>query len=133
MGGCQRRLRPTPFVQRDVPRGAIFWWSGSIASIPPTYRLCDGTRLTPDLRNKFIVGAGDTYSVDDKGGTLTHAHTFTSFGHPHALGGGTDIKELPNNISADLSIEQLTGTFDPSSSLPPYHSIVLVMYDGRLL
>jgi len=44
--------------------GMIMLWSGSEASIPSGWVLCDGTNSTPDLRNKFVVGAsagtGDT-------------------------------------------------------------------------
>jgi hypothetical protein len=58
-------------------------WSGSIASIPSGWYLCNGSNGTPDLRNRFIVGAGSTYSVADTGGsadaiTAAHTHTFTS-------------------------------------------------------
>jgi len=119
-------------VQRDVPRGGIFWWSGSIASIPSTYRLCDGTHGTPDLRNKFIVGAGDTYSVDDIGGTLTHVHTFLGDGHSHTLGYGPPLGGMGAYDVLTNSV-QSHGTFDAGSGLPEYHSLVLVMYDGRPL
>jgi microcystin-dependent protein len=70
-----------------VPAGVIVMWSGSIASIPVGWLLCDGTNSTPDLRNRFIVGAGSTYAVNATGGadtvTLTtaqipsHTHTFS--------------------------------------------------------
>jgi hypothetical protein len=74
----------------------ILLWSGSIGSIPAGYLLCDGTNSTPDLRNRFIVGAGSTYSVNQTGGSadsivVSHNHTATSTstvtdpGHQHAL------------------------------------------------
>lgn len=40
-----------------IPTGAVLIWSGSIASIPSGYQLCNGTNSTPDLRNRFVVGA----------------------------------------------------------------------------
>lgn len=40
-----------------VPIGCIVLWSGTIASIPSSWRLCDGTNGTPDLRDKFVIGA----------------------------------------------------------------------------
>ena len=75
-----------------VPIGSIVLWYGSVASIPTGWSLCNGTTVngyaTPDLRNQFVVGAGDSYSVADSGGssstTLTtsqlpsHSHTATS-------------------------------------------------------
>jgi hypothetical protein len=51
-----------------VPAGVILLWSGSIASIPSGWNLCDGTNGTPDLRNRFVVAAGDTYAVGATGG-----------------------------------------------------------------
>jgi microcystin-dependent protein len=41
-----------------IPIGGIIMWSGTIANIPtPGWALCDGSNSTPDLRNRFIVGA----------------------------------------------------------------------------
>ncbi len=79
-----------------------------------------------------MVGAGDTYSVDDTGGNLLHAHDFTGAGHTHDLPAGTDLQLVPIGPPVTNSIAA-TGTTDNGSSLPPYHSLVLVMYDGRLL
>lgn len=60
-----------------IPTGLISMWSGSIASIPEGWALCNGSNGTPDLRDRFIVGAGSSYSVGNKGGakevTLTIA------------------------------------------------------------
>jgi hypothetical protein len=63
--------------------GMIILWSGSIASIPSGFALCDGTSGTPDLRNRFIVGAGSTYAVNATGGSadaivVSHNHTASS-------------------------------------------------------
>jgi microcystin-dependent protein len=44
-------------VGGGVPIGSIILWSGSIASIPTDWQLCDGTNGTPDLRDRFVVGA----------------------------------------------------------------------------
>ena len=51
-----------------VPTGGIIMWSGSIASIPAGYVLCDGTNGTPNLKDSFVVGAGATYAVGNTGG-----------------------------------------------------------------
>lgn len=66
-----------------IPVGGIIMWSGSIASIPTGWRLCDGTGGTPNLRDRFVVGAGSGYSVGDTGGaaTINHAHSGTVSGH----------------------------------------------------
>ena len=70
-------------VAQAVPSGAILMWSGSIASVPTGWYLCDGTNGTPDLRNRFIVGAGSTYAVNATGGSadaivVAHTHTGTT-------------------------------------------------------
>jgi hypothetical protein len=51
-----------------IPTGAIIMWSGSIGSIPAGYVICNGSNGTPDLRDSFIVGAGNTYGVGNTGG-----------------------------------------------------------------
>ena len=40
-----------------IPSGFIGIWSGSVANIPTGWYLCDGNNNTPDLRNRFVVGA----------------------------------------------------------------------------
>lgn len=78
----------------SIPTGVIVMWSGSIASIPSGWYLCDGTNGTPNLQDRFIVGAGSTYSVAQTGGSanaivVAHSHTATSTatdaGHSHNL------------------------------------------------
>jgi microcystin-dependent protein len=68
-----------------LPNNTIAFWSGSIASIPTGWNLCDGTNGTPDLRDRFVVGAGSTYSVGSTGGadqvSLT-APQLPSHSHP---------------------------------------------------
>jgi hypothetical protein len=83
-----------------VPSGAIIMWSGSIASIPTGWFLCNGSNGTPDLRNRFIIGAHSdnvgvanttvTGSSTQTGGTKdainvshTHTATVTDPGHTH--------------------------------------------------
>lgn len=63
-------LGQTPPVQ--MPVGGIILWSGAENAIPNNWHLCDGTNGTPDLRNRFVVGAGSSYDVDDTGGEATH-------------------------------------------------------------
>ena len=78
-----------------VPSGGIILWSGSVASIPSGWLLCNGSSGTPDLRDRFVVGAGSTYAVAATGGTananvVSHSHTATSSvsdpGHAHGNG-----------------------------------------------
>lgn len=92
-------LQTAPASAPAIPSGCILLWSGASGSIPSGYYLCDGNNGTPDLRNKFLVGAGDTYSVNQTGGSadsivVTHNHTASSTsvvtdpGHDHVFYGG---------------------------------------------
>lgn len=58
-----------------VPVGGIILWSGATTTIPAGWQLCDGTNGTPDLRDRFVVGAGSTYAVAATGGSATHTHS----------------------------------------------------------
>ena len=58
-------------------------WSGAQNAIPSGFVLCDGNNSTPDLRNRFIIGAGNSYNVDATGGYTDvfipeHTHTFSA-------------------------------------------------------
>lgn len=65
------KFATTEFVRDIIPSGVIVMWSGSIASVPSGWYLCNGSNGTPDLRNRFIVGAGSTYAVDATGGATS--------------------------------------------------------------
>jgi len=107
--------------------GLICEWSGSIVSIPDGWALCDGNNGTPDLRDKFVVGAGSTYAPDATGGATTHTHDFTTDGHTHTIPAGSDI-ETGTHWGEDTNEKTDSGTTDPSSSLPPYYSLAYIMY-----
>lgn len=66
-------------VSNPIPSGSIIMWSGSIGAIPAGYVICDGTNSTPNLQDRFIIGAGGTYAVGDTGG-FTNNTTVTSAG-----------------------------------------------------
>jgi len=79
-----------------VPVGAIMMWAGTVLSIPSGWALCDGTRGTPDLRDRFIIGAGttigNTYAVGNTGGSadaivVSHSHQVFDLGHKHSTWG----------------------------------------------
>lgn len=109
-----------------VPPGGIILWSGIIVDIPNGFFLCDGNNGTPDLRDRFVVGAGDTYAVDDTGGTVNHTHTYTSDSHTHILEDGSQIATGDGNLNLTDS-KNVTGTTDPTNHLPPYYSLAYIM------
>jgi hypothetical protein len=83
----------TPTWGNAFVAGMIMLWSGSSATIPSGWLLCDGSNSTPDLRNRFVVGATSTYAVGATGGSAdaivvshTHTATVTDPGHRHVGG-----------------------------------------------
>ena len=76
-------------IANGFPAGGIIMWSGSIASIPTGFALCNGSSGTPDLRDRFIVGAGSTYAVNATGGSAS----VTPAGSISGSTGGTAITE----------------------------------------
>jgi hypothetical protein len=101
-------------IANGIPSGGIIMWSGSVVSIPTGFALCDGTNGTPDLRNKFIVGAGSTYAVNATGGSadaviVSHSHTATSTvtdpGHTHNLQNLGSAQAGPDNGGAPVSVD----------------------------
>jgi len=73
-----------------LPAGVIVMWSGSIGDIPDGWALCDGTDETPDLTDRFIVGAGDSYAVDATGGENAHTLSASEMPrHMHSYSGST--------------------------------------------
>lgn len=110
----------------QIKSGMIFLWSGAIGFIPGGYVLCDGNNGTPDLRDRFVMGAGGVFPVGTKAGSFTHTHDFTGDGHSHNLFSGTDIGA--GSFRADsTSIDAATGTTDVGPNTPPFYSLAFIM------
>jgi hypothetical protein len=140
-------------LANGIPSGAIVLWSGSIASIPTGWLLCNGSSGTPDLRDRFIVGAGSTYAVAATGGTadavvVSHTHTASSAvadpTHTHggvigqtSVGGAGTGNQLAGNgvISIPAASTGITVTTTVASAgvsginqnLPPYYALAYIM------
>lgn len=107
-------------------RGMILWWGDDEASIPYGWQKCDGTNGTPNLKNRFVIGAGSTYNPGDVGGPTTHFHNFTSDNHFHILAFGSGIAAGALNHWI-LSSEPVTGNTGLASSRPPYYALLPIM------
>jgi len=133
-----------------VPAGGIIMWSGSVASIPTGWVLCDGANSTPDLRNKFVIGAGDTYAVDATGGSadaivVSHTHTVTDTGHTHTTTSEYEVYNVQGGASGatggdgastgsnaiDSATTGITidsaGSSGTNANLPPYYALAYIM------
>ena len=118
--------------------GMIMLWYGSVASIPNGWRLCDGNNGTPDLRSRFVVGAGTggSYSPGDTGGansvTLTvaqipaHTHTY------ERTDVGINVNDRPwpaSNNDCDMTTQNTSSTGGGQSheNRPPYYALCYIM------
>ena len=94
-----------------IPSGGIILWSGAADAIPSGFVLCDGNNSTPDLRNRFVVGAGSGYSVNATGGSadatlVSHSHTINN--HTHSVSGNTGNDSHSHTIQSSSSIGGVT-------------------------
>ena len=134
-------------VTEAAPVGAIMMYAGSTA--PAGWLLCDGTttasygalaaivgQYTPDLRNRFIVGAGSTYSAGATGGEATVTLTVDQMpSHSHSWDrqdASVDQGYRPwpaSNNDCNLNVVQTgsAGGDQPHNNLPPYYAMVFII------
>lgn len=95
--------------------GMIMMWSGAIENIPTGWALCDGLNGTPDLKNRFVVGAGSIYQIGSTGGADNVRLTVEQMPiHNH---GGVTGGDTPNHTHTGT-----TGEDYPDHS-HPYNTI----------
>ena len=138
-----------------IPTGGIIMWSGSIGSIPSGWALCDGTSGTPDLRDRFVIGAHSTLAPGSVGGSSSHSHTqANALNHTHQVGSisddvsgtvgtavevatvspGTGTLVAPQNHNHTFVTDifntgnaNSTWSTDSESSLPPYYALAYII------
>jgi microcystin-dependent protein len=99
-------------IYASFPIGGIILWSGSVASIPANWALCDGTSGTPNLVDRFVVGAGSTYAVGATGGAATVTLDATQIpAHSHTADGDlTAASAGAHTHTGSTSTASLTGS-----------------------
>ena len=143
----------TPVWGAAFVAGMIMLWSGSTATIPTGWVLCDGTNSTPNLRDRFVVGAGTTYAVAATGGSAnatlvshTHTATVTDAGHSHNIStyynaniSGTNINSYSDAVTGPqtnttqtattgITVANSTeGSSATNANLPPYYALAYIM------
>ena len=140
-----------------MPSGVIVMWSGTIATIPIGWLLCNGSSGTPDLRNRFVIGAfqdtaGVAYTTvtgadTQTGGSkdaivVSHTHTITDPGHLHTYslynattaGGSSSTDSMrsltsaTNTSTATTGISiNTTGSSGTNANLVPYFALAYIM------
>ena len=137
-----------------VPSGGIILWSGAVANIPAGWALCNGANGTPNLQDKFIVGAGSNYAVNAIGGDTAHTHGVSNLAADLAVGwsgnegnylmykssnktittGGVIIVKgiptwtgSPEKVEGGLNTVSISGPLDSSNNLPPYYALCYIM------
>lgn len=139
-----------------IPANIVIIWSGTTLNVPSGWLLCDGTNGTPDLRNRFVVGAGNTYALNATGGNkdaqlVSHSHSASTntSSHTHAyvhndsspnsytidrtaaaaLYTFTGEPLVTNNGSHthDVSNTSSAGESGTNKNLPPYYALAYIM------
>ena len=132
----------------SIPSGVVVSWYGDKANVPSGWVICDGTNGAPDLRDRFIVGAGNTYSLNATGGANTVSLTADQNG-PHSHSGTTSSSQqtvVPGNNFGFMSLGESGGgdegkwgtvniTLTTGSSgkgaahenRPPYYALYFIM------
>jgi microcystin-dependent protein len=151
----QTQVQPEFIAGALVPIGGIIMWSGSVATIPSSWALCNGTNGTPNLQDRFLIGAGSGYAVGATGGSanatlVSHSHTATSTatdsGHTHnwgyedgEIGGGlrggssATFYSRSRNVNTGYANVTVATTISPegasatNANLPPYYALAFIM------
>lgn len=138
--------------ESTIPSGFIGMWSGAVDQIPEGWLLCDGQNGAPDLRDRFIVGAGSSYATGATGGRTTHNHSvevgYTTLRldqmpyHNHAMingsaprtnGGGEGAASGNNHgiVASQIAYSggntAHTHSIKDDNNLPPYYAILFIM------
>ena len=117
-----------------VPSGVIAIWSGATGAIPSGWVICDGNNSTPDLRDRFVVGAGNTYSVGNTGGATSTNTSVSVSGNTGWASQFANASSSPSMSpepfnSRDRHQHGWGGTFTTNSFgiLPPYYALAYIM------
>lgn len=127
----------TVFLSR-CPVGAIVIWSGTVNNIPSGWALCDGQDGRPDLRDRFVLGAGPNHAAGETGGAEKVTLTIDQMpSHKHDFGMTPSPKKVSENASwygaslmmnsEDDTFTMETGGSQPHTNMPPYYALYYII------
>ena len=108
-------------------------WSGAIADIPAGWTLCDGTDGTPDLTDRFVIGAGSTHAPGATGGEAEHTLTESELpAHDHDIRGSAGEADAPTFRTATTGdpvagSTESTGGDEAHENRPPFYALAYIM------
>jgi hypothetical protein len=98
-----------------LPVGSIIMWNGSASNIPSGWHICNGENDTPDLRERFVIGAGNSFAPRSTGGSFTIT--------------ATNLPKHGHNIETSY----LTGTIgNPGTNMLKFYGGVTGQQDAPL-
>jgi microcystin-dependent protein len=105
---------PDSLIVPPFTRGMIMMWYGSSNNVPSGWAICNGSNGTPDLRDRFVVAAGNKYSVGSTGGEETHTLTINEMpSHTHSF--SSSIDDAIGSFRTWKCDPQATGVFSETS------------------
>lgn len=129
----------------NIPAGMIAIWSGTLNDVPTGWVICDGENGTPDLRDKFVLGAGESHLIGETGGeeevTLTTAQ-MPQHNHNWVFNTPSDAGNQYGTVRDVVTVSQVTtsqiyttnssaivnrGSSQPHPNMPPYYTLLYIM------
>lgn len=117
----------TKIEKKIFVKGMIIMWGGNVSDIPFGWKLCDGNNGTPNLKDRFVVGAGGTYNKGATGGAATVTLTLDQI-PSHSHGANSEIDQHTHTLvlpkykngsgkGGDNDCDEYSGTVETSTSL----------------
>ena len=124
-----------------IPSGVIAIWSGATNAIPSGWVICDGQNSTPDLRDRFVVGASDStgdtsfpgVSPGATGGGFSGSMTVSVNGNTGWASQYGNASSMPNASpepfnSRDRHQHSWGGNYSHTyDKTPPFYALAFIM------
>ena len=108
-------------------------WSGTLATIPTGWVLCDGTSGTPNLADRFVLGVNTGQDPGTVGGSSSHDHsvdppnTVSSMGSVFTWVSQSSSEQAVNIQPHDHDVDIAAFNSALASNVPPYFRLAFIM------